>query len=54
MLDAHRLDRQGNCARHDGADQPWWDAEAAHQTGTLPGVPAAQLVGADVQGNVRT
>ncbi|KAH9008206.1 hypothetical protein EDB84DRAFT_1447088 [Lactarius hengduanensis] len=29
--------------------KPWWDAEAAHLIETLPGVPSAQLVGADNQ-----
>ena len=50
VLGPHRLDWQGDRARTDWSHQSWWHAEAAHETGTLSGLPVPQLVGALVQG----
>jgi hypothetical protein len=49
-----RLDRQGSSAWADWADQSWWAAEAAHETGTVSGFPVPQLVGAFVRRRTRT
>lgn len=54
VLGPHGLDWQGDRARTNWSYQSWWHAEAAHETGTLSGLPVPQLVGALVQGHVWT
>jgi len=50
VLGPHGLDWEGDRARTDRTYQSWWQAEAAHETGTLSGFPLPQLVGALVPG----